>query len=132
MYYNNPLCIRFRGIMNKLQKYRFFTYIEFTHRKNSMTAERKTSVRRYIQNLGGVFTRFWFLIPTGVRAAPAEVLKLIRCTCSSDSPCGPTSRCSCSKAQMSCSEFCSCYNDDSTTCCNKWTVFGNDDDDECE
>lgn len=72
------------------------------------------------------------MIPTGVRAAPAEVLKLIRCTCSSDSPCGPTSRCSCSKAQMSCSEFCSCYNDDSTTCCNKWTVFGNDDDDECE
>ena len=72
------------------------------------------------------------MIPTGVKAAPAEVLKLIRCTCSSDSPCGPTSWCSSSKAQMSCSEFCSCYNDYSSTCCNKWTVFGNDDDDECQ
>ena len=60
MYYNYPLCIRFRGIMNKLQKYRFFTYIEVTNRKNCMTAERNTSVRRYIQNLGGVFARFFF------------------------------------------------------------------------
>ena len=70
------------------------------------------------------------MIPTGIKAAPAEVLKLIRCNCSSDSPCGPTSRCSCSKAQMSCSEFCSCYSKDSSACCNKWTVLDNDEDDE--
>ena len=62
MYYNYPLCIRFRGIMSKLQKYRFLTYIEVTNRKNSMTAERNTSVRRYIQNLGGVFARFFLLL----------------------------------------------------------------------
>ena len=46
--------------MTKLQKYPFFTYIEVTTRKNNMTAKRNTSVRRYVQNLGGVFGRFFF------------------------------------------------------------------------
>ena len=67
------------------------------------------------------------MIPTGVKAAPPEVLKLIRCNCSSDSPCSPSSRCSCSKAQMSCSEFCNCYNDETHICCNRWTAVLGDD-----
>ena len=72
------------------------------------------------------------MIPTGVKAAPPEVLKLIRCNCSSDSPCSPSSRCSCSKAQMSCSEFCNCYDGETHICCNRWTaVDGGADDEAC-
>ena len=62
------------------------------------------------------------MMPTGIKAAPPEVLKLIRCNCSSEAPCSPSSRCSCSKAQMSCSEFCKCCSIDKHSCCNIWTA----------
>ena len=61
------------------------------------------------------------MFPTGVKQAPDIVLKLICCTCSSDSPC-LSARCSCNKAQMSCSEFCQCCKE-SHSCCNKWTFI---------
>ena len=61
------------------------------------------------------------MIPAGIKPAPPEVLKLIRCSCSSEAPCSPSSRCSCSKAQMPCSEFCNCFTHSSASCCNKWT-----------
>ena len=66
------------------------------------------------------------MLPPGVKVAPQEVLKLIRCGCSSHSPCSPSSRCSCSKAQMSCSEFCACFSNEASKCCNKWTAVVND------
>ena len=46
--------------MTKLQKYPFFAYNEVSTRKKIMTAERNTSVRRYVQNLVSVFARFFF------------------------------------------------------------------------
>ena len=70
------------------------------------------------------------MIPSGIKAAPSEVLKLIRCNCSSDSPFSPSSRCSSAKAQMFCSEFCKCVNDETLTCCNKWTAVCDGDNDE--
>ena len=46
--------------MTKLRKYPFFAYNEVSKRKKIITAERNTSVRRYVQNLGSVFARFFF------------------------------------------------------------------------
>ena len=47
-------------------------------------------------------------LPPDVRPAPDDVLKMIRCGCSSARPCD-TSRCSCSAARLSCTLFCSCH-----------------------
>jgi hypothetical protein len=46
-------------------------------------------------------------LPSGVSPAPQDVLKMIRCGCSSNRPCS-TMRCSCSPARLSCSMFCGC------------------------
>lgn len=66
-------------------------------------------------------------IPPGVSPAPVEVLKLIKCGCSSSHPC-TTSRCSCSSAQLSCSIFCACSGGDE--CRNQRTtdLMSKDDD----
>ena len=63
------------------------------------------------------------MFPVGAKPAPDNVLKLICCTCSSVEPC-QTARCSCNKAQMSCSKFCLCFKEDEdNTCYNKWTFL---------
>ena len=58
-------------------------------------------------------------IPAGVSAAPPEVLKLIKCTCSSTKSCS-TRRCSCVAANVARSLMCSCHGD-RDTCCSEPT-----------
>ena len=53
-----------------------------------------------------------------VSPAPLDVLKMIRCGCTSARPCS-TNRCSCSAAKLSCSMFCGCRGADD--CCNEQT-----------
>ena len=55
-------------------------------------------------------------IPYSVSPVPEEILKMIKCGCSSMSRCS-SMRCSCSSARLSCSLFCSCHADES--CINK-------------
>ena len=57
-------------------------------------------------------------IPPDVSSAPLDVLKLIKCGCSSDNPCG-TTKCSCSAAQLAWSMVCACY--DNCNCKNDRT-----------
>ena len=63
------------------------------------------------------------LMPIGVprdrKPAPDEVLKTIKCSCTSEKPCA-TKRCSCSSSKLSCSVVCSCCGD-SLYCCNDQT-----------
>ena len=47
-------------------------------------------------------------LPPDVSPAPTEILKMIRCGCSSARPC-LTNRYSCSAARLSCSMFCGCH-----------------------
>ena len=54
-------------------------------------------------------------LPPDVSPAPVDVLKIIKCGCTSCS----TARCSCAAAQLSCSVFCGCHGD---ICNNKHTV----------
>ena len=56
-----------------------------------------------------------------VSTAPMDVLKLIRCGCSSEHPCS-TARCSCYAAHLHCSIFCGCQDDN--RCPNKSRVSG--------
>ena len=58
-------------------------------------------------------------IPRNTTAAPTEVMKMIKCGCSSLSPCS-TMRCSCSSARLSCSIFCNCHGDEN--CRNQQTM----------
>ena len=58
-------------------------------------------------------------MPSDVSPAPLEVLKLIKCGCSSSQPCS-TSRCSCTSAQLACSIFCACCGGDE--CRNQRTI----------
>ena len=57
--------------------------------------------------------------PKHVPPAPEQVLKLIKCGCSSSNPCS-TSCCSCSSAKISCSVFCNCTGGEG--CKNSQTV----------
>ena len=50
-------------------------------------------------------------LPPDVIRAPDDVLKMIRCGCSSVRPCA-TNRCSCSAARLSCSLFCGCHGEE--------------------
>lgn len=63
-------------------------------------------------------------VAEGVRLAPEELLKLIKCSCSADAPCG-TKRCSCNRAGMPCTEFCECSNCDGS-CHNPLSAVFND------
>lgn len=73
------------------------------------------------------------LIPTAVpeatALAPNDLLKLIKCGCSTEQPCN-TMRCGCSKANLACTLFCSCKGGQS--CFNDQTKqaqqFDDDDD----
>ncbi|KAH3790786.1 hypothetical protein DPMN_168993 [Dreissena polymorpha] len=51
--------------------------------------------------------------------APASVLKLVSCGCSSDQPCG-TARCGCYGAHLPCTMLCSCYQ--TCNCANRLTT----------
>ena len=66
-------------------------------------------------------------VPDGIPLAPADVMKLIKCNCGSDSPCR-TMRCSCNQSKLPCTLFCNC--NASTDCLNELnkTVQENDDD----
>ena len=48
------------------------------------------------------------ILPANVLLTPLNVLKIIKCGCSSSLPCS-TSRCNCSSAHLSCSIFCPCH-----------------------
>lgn len=50
-------------------------------------------------------------VQAGVSLAPTELLKLIRCSCQSHSPC-QTNRCSCKNSGMACTVFCYCEGTD--------------------
>ena len=50
------------------------------------------------------------MLPSNVPLAPPEILELIRCGCSSASPCS-TARCRCSAAKLPCTIFCNCHSD---------------------
>ena len=66
-------------------------------------------------------------VPTNVQLAPNHILKLIRCTCSSEQPC-KSSRCACNKSRLPCTMFCACQT--SIECCNDQTRTAVDEDDE--
>ena len=63
-------------------------------------------------------TYFPVALPVGCKAAPDEILKMVKCGCTSDKPCS-TLRCSCAAAHLSCSIFCACGATDG--CFNKQT-----------
>lgn len=65
-------------------------------------------------------------VPDNVALAPIEVLKLIKCSCDSETPCR-TKRCGCVRTGLSCTVFCFCaYNG----CLNKINQVQEDEDDE--
>jgi len=57
-------------------------------------------------------------VPDDVEPAPPEILQVIRCGCSTDQPCS-TGRCKCTRAQLTCTFFCSCNAEN--VCYNQWT-----------
>ena len=60
-------------------------------------------------------------LPPQTNIAPAAVMKLIQCGCSSEMPCS-TERCGCLGGQMSCSIFCRC-GAEVGKCQNHWTLL---------
>ena len=58
------------------------------------------------------------MLPKTVQLAPEDVLKLIKCSCESQSPC-ESLRCTCNKARLSCTIFCACQG--AALCCNEQT-----------
>ncbi|KAG0709990.1 hypothetical protein GWK47_023734 [Chionoecetes opilio] len=60
-------------------------------------------------------------LPPQTQIAPAAVMKLIQCGCSSETPCS-TERCGCVAGQMSCFSFCHCRAE-IRTCRNRWTLL---------
>lgn len=57
-------------------------------------------------------------LPADKAPAPASVLQMICCGCSSDQPCA-TAKCGCYAAQLACTVFCNCFL--SSNCQNRWT-----------
>ena len=70
-------------------------------------------------------------LPSDTPLAPDDLLKLVRCSCSSETPC-KTQRCGCSSASLACSVFCGCQGGQG--CFNERTrqTIQTDDDDEDE
>ncbi|KAK3890902.1 hypothetical protein Pcinc_005201 [Petrolisthes cinctipes] len=60
-------------------------------------------------------------LPPQTEIAPAAVMKLIQCRCSTETSCS-TERCGCVASQISCSAFCHCQAE-IRTCQNKWTLL---------
>ncbi len=59
-------------------------------------------------------------IPPDVPLAPSDILQVIRCTCSSETPC-KSARCGCNRANLACTVFCACQN--LTACYNEQTFL---------
>ena len=59
------------------------------------------------------------MFPENNLTSPEEVLQMICCKCGSDKSCS-RKICSCSKAELSYSKFCSCYGN---MCHNAWTIL---------
>ena len=71
-------------------------------------------------------------IPDWKGPAPPCVMKLISCSCTSESPCA-THRCGCNSANLSCTIFCKC--NESSNCenrCTKEAIVANSDDSDSE
>ena len=49
-------------------------------------------------------------LPEAIPLAPENILKLIRCSCETDTPC-KTMRCRCASAKLPCTVFCHCHAD---------------------
>lgn len=79
----------------------------------------------------GSKTLFPKTLPSDTPLAPDDLLKLIRCSCSSEMPC-KTQRCGCNSANLACSVFCACQG--GQVCFNERTkqVQQADDDDDDE
>ena len=58
------------------------------------------------------------MVPAGVKIALPELLKMIKCSCESQSPCS-TMRCGCKSSGISCTVFCACRG--YIICCNDQT-----------
>ena len=65
-------------------------------------------------------------VPVGTVAAPDDILKIIKCSCSSSKPCSSL-HCSCVKSSLSCSSFCRCKGRE--ICQNKQTILASAQDD---
>ena len=63
--------------------------------------------------------------PEGVKPAPDDIMKRMRCGCSSAEPC-KTKNCTCHNAGRACTMFCGCSAD--TSCCNPFKKTRNEDD----
>ena len=50
-------------------------------------------------------------VPDHVSVAPDDILKMIKCSCDSATPC-KSKRCGCHNANMACTSFCACQGDD--------------------
>ena len=72
--------------------------------------------------LDGEYKILWMTLP----AAPDSLLQIVKCTCKK----GCTSqRCSCLKAQLKCSDLCSCENCSNFIAVDEDTIVSEDDDD---
>lgn len=58
------------------------------------------------------------MVPAGVKIAPPYILKMIRCSCESQTPCSSL-RCGCKSSRIACTVFCACRGD--SICCNEQT-----------
>ena len=58
-------------------------------------------------------------VPSDTPLAPSKILQMIRCTCSSETPCN-SSRCGCNRAKLACTMFCACQT--ATACYNEQTI----------
>jgi len=59
-------------------------------------------------------------MPTDVALAPPQILELIRCGCTSGTPCR-TAQCGCCAAHLPCTFFCACHRDSNINCHNERT-----------
>ena len=60
-------------------------------------------------------------VADGVILAPDDILKMIKCSCGSTTPC-KSKRCGCHNANMACTSFCACRGGDG--CFNEKTWNG--------
>jgi len=67
-------------------------------------------------------------VPSNIHAAPCDILKMIRCGCSTDKYC-ETGKCCCFKDQLACTVFCGCSTNE-LICLNPWTKFATPEEDD--
>ena len=60
------------------------------------------------------------VVPVNTPLAPAELLKVLKCGCCSNTPCN-TWRCTCKANGLDCYLFCQCRGEED--CHNKWTIY---------